>query len=349
MRRWQSIIGGLAAAGAMAGVIAARRRSVGRALDDFYQVPLERGEPVQYGDGYGGAPFVFHRSESFQTFHSASLRAVQEALPSGDLHPVQLPGGRAIVSVSALQHLDVTANGVEGLATVPYGEALVVALVTRRPAPPLLPLVAPPMLGLSAAAYLLHVPVTSRLPRDVGRRAWGWPKFVADMEFDESTTVRRLHLSEGGNDILTLTACPAGRPSVVRESTLFYSVLGDQLIEVAVPSYQLRRMRWGGAGGELALGDHQVADELRALDINPRPFLTFEDSGLRLAMPASRSVGMARRYLGYIGSDRELGRYVVRYPNCGAIDRYAGRVPAVGSEPAAAPPGLSPELAPARR
>lgn len=345
MSRRHVALGGLAVAGAAAAAVVSQRRTAGRAVEDFYQLPLERAARRTYGLGYGGPPFIFHRSDSFQTFHAASFEAVRDALPSADLHPVRLPGGRAVVSVSALQHHDITASGVDRLAALPYGEILVVALVTRRPAPPLLPLVAPPALGLSAGAYPLHVPVTSRLARDVGRLAWGWPKFVADMEFAESTTVRSVHLSEGGRDILTLTIHPAGRPAVVRESLTFYSVLGGQLIEVKVPSYGVRQMRWGSAGGELVLGDHQVADELRSFDITARPFLTVQDSGLRLAMSAGRPVGLARPYLGYVGDERDLGRYVVRYPNTAPIDRYAPYAPGAGPGPAIASSAPAAELA----
>lgn len=329
MGRLQIALGGLAVASAVAAAVT-RRRDDSRSVEPFYMLRPEQTEPREYGVGYGGAPWISHRADGFQTFHAASFEAVRETLPSADLHPVRLPRGRAAISVYVLQHQEITANGVVGLAGLPYAEVAIAVLVTRHPAPTLLPLFAPAALGMSAGAFVLHMPVTTRFARDVGRLAWGWPKFLADMEFDESIAVRRVHLSEGGREILTLTARPSGRPSVVRESTAFYTVLDGQLLEIALPSYQLRQLRWGAAGGELVLGDHPVADELRALDITPKPFLTVQDSDIRAVMLPGRPIGPARPHIGYVGDDRDLGRYLVRYPHTAPIDRYAPFAPTAG-------------------
>lgn len=344
MRRRPLALSGLVMAAAVA-AFAAWRRGGSRAVEDLYGLPLDRTDPRQYGTFYGGAPFVSHRSDVFQTIHAASLDALRDLLPSPDLHPVRLLNGRAAISVSVLQHFEMTANGVAGFATLPYAEVIIAALVSRRPAPPFLPLVAPPALGIAAGAFALHLAVTTRPARDAGRLIWGLPKFVADMEFDESIATRRVRLSEAGRVILTLTTHPAGRPSVARESQAFYGVLGDELIEILLPSHQLRQVRWGPAGGELVLGDHPVADELRALDIAPRPFLTIQESGVRAAMPMGRPIGAARPYIGYVGADRDLGRYVVRFPNTAPIDRYAMSATTSGSKA----PRRRVEAAPGRR
>jgi hypothetical protein len=288
------------------------------------------------GAGYGGCPIVFHRADGFQAWHAASLDAVQHAVSGTGLHPVRLPGGRAIVFVGAMQYGDITANGVDGLAAVPYGEVMVAIPVTRRRAPPFLPLVAPRATGLQAGAFVLHLPVTSRVARDVGRKLWGLPKFVADMDFDDSTVERRVHLAEGGRTILTLRVGPSGRPSIATDRFVLYSVLDHDLMETILPTHGLRQLRWGKRGGHLELGDHPLADELRRLDISPEPFLTAVDTGQRLAMTVGRRVSPAASYAGYLGEDRDLGRYVVRYPNTGSIDRYPPTVPVPGRRAALA-------------
>lgn len=317
-------------AAASAAVIAARRAAARRSALRFYDPPAERLEPVDLGDFHGGSPVVWHRSESYQTLHSSSFAASEAALPTSDLHPVRLPGGRSVVLVAAFQHDVITAHGVRGRAMLPYGEVLVAVLVTRRPAPPLLPLVAPSSL-FGVGAFVLHLPVTTRAARDAGRLAFGLPKFVGDTEFEDGIGTCRVRLDEGGRHILTQTIHPAGTTSVTSTPLTLYSVLDGELIAETMPMVGLAQRRRGRRGGSLELGDHQVADELRQLDISPEPFLTTRVTGLRFAMTPGRRIGSGRQYLGYIGDERELGRYIVSYPNEAPIDQYSPFAPTAGS------------------
>jgi hypothetical protein len=182
---------------------------------------------------------------------------------------------------------------------------------------------------LQAGAFVLHLPVTSKAARD-GGRGWGYPKFTADIEFEDSVQTVRATLSEGGHRILAHTVRPSGQPTVTGMPLTLYSVSNGQLWEQSVPRFALQRRRWGRDGGLLELGEHQVADELRGLDIQPQPFLTMHFSAARISFPGVRSIGPARPYLGYIGDERELGRYVVTYPGSGPIDRYAPYAPTAG-------------------
>jgi hypothetical protein len=325
--------GALVAGSVVAAAFATRRLADERPADIIYGEPFERTPPRPWGAGYGGMPVVFHHSTSFEAAFGADIEAVRAALPSSDLHPVRLPGGRAIVFVAGLRHAEVTANGVDGLCALPYGEVMVGALVTRRAAPPLVPLMAPASTGLAAGVFVLHLPVTTRVARDVGREAWGYAKFVADIEFDEGIVERRVRLSEGGRHILTLSVRPSGRPSVRSTTQAFYSVLGDELIETLIPTHGFAQSRWGRQGARLELGDHQVADELRGLSLGPGPILSTSSPSQRLVMPLGRAIGSARRHPGYMGEDRDLARYIVRYPGASAVDQYAPLAGTVGPSP----------------
>ncbi len=338
----------LSAAAATAAVMLAKRSADRRAAVRFYERAGEPTEPMDVGTYYGGFPGIWHRTETSETLHTASLEAVQAMLPSPDLHPVRMPGGRAIIHVGSIRHEEFTAHGVHGFALLPYGEIAVAALVTRRPAPPLLPLVAPAFSGIAAGAFVLHLPVTSKAARD-GGRAMGYPKFTADIEFEDSVETIRTRLSEGGHRILTHTVRPAGRPAETGAPLTLYSVHDGQLLEQTVPRYGLLRRRWGRDGGLLELGDHQVADELRQLEIEPQPFASMHLSAARMSMPGVKTVGPAGPYLGYIGDERELGRYVVTYPGTGPIDRYAPYASTAGPRRARAESAAPAELDPIAR
>ncbi len=332
MSRSWSFMRGLLVAGAGAAVLARRRAAERRADEALYDLGGDRTEPTATGAAYGGYPALFHRSDSFQTYHAADYDAIVDALPTRDLYPVRLPGGRAIVLVGAFQYGDITAAGVDGLAALPYGEVMVATPVTRRPAPPLVPLVAPASTPFAAGGFVLHLPVTTRVARDWGRLLFGLPKFIADMAFDDGVAEKRVRVAEGGRDILELSVRPGGRPTIVRESTSLYSVLDGRLMETVLPSRGIRQLQVRPRAGRLELGDHPVAAELRRLGIDPHPVASVLMTAERFVFPKGRPLGAAEPYPGYAGEERDLGRYIVRYPNAAPIDRYAPFARTAGPE-----------------
>lgn len=324
MNERQSIAGAVAIAGAaMAATLAISRGLTHRAAARFYQHTGPRTTAVHLGAAYAGSPVVYNRSEASQTLHTASLEAVRALLPTDELHPVRTASDRAVIAISSYRHHEITAHGVQGQALMPYGEVMIAALVTRRPAPPLVPLLAPGMLARATGAFVLHLPVTHRAARDGGRLGWGYPKFIADVAFEDSIETVSCTLSEGGRDILRHTLWPSGQPAVKGSTMVLYSVLEGELLALAVPMSGIVRQRWGARAGRLELGDHQVAEELAQLAIDPQPFLGRRVTDLHLALTFGHAVGEARQYLGYIGEDRDFGRYSVRYGTESPIDMYA--------------------------
>ena len=95
--------------------------------------------------------------------------------------------------------------------------------------------------------------------------------------------------------------------------------------------YGIKRMQLGPGGGRLELGEHPVGLELRRLDISPRPLATRRVADLRTSLTPGHPVGTARDYVGYIGEDRDLGRYIVRYVGEEPIDMYAPFAPTAAS------------------
>ena len=94
-------------------------------------------------------------------------------------------------------------------------------------------------------------------------------------------------------------------------------------------------MRRGRTAGALQLGEHPVADQLRALGVSPEPLIVVSYLDARWILPAGNPIGAARDYTGYPGGDRMRGRFTVEYPGTGPIDQYS------------APPGVLPPATPA--
>ncbi len=200
-------------------------------------------------------PILYHRTDcSFGVF-SADLDATRAVLPSDRLHPVTVPGGRAAIAVVSYNYIE---TGVG-----PYGEIGVAALCTLdRQAPPVLPAMLEaryPGFG----AFVLHLPVTTRIAREAGRVVWGYPKFVADMAFDFRPEVHRVELREDGQDVLSLDVERRGRVVQDRKPIVTYSENDGALIRTELPVRSTYHAGIGRSYGRLELGDHPVAKELK--------------------------------------------------------------------------------------
>jgi hypothetical protein len=305
---------------AAVGVAAGRRLAESRAAAAVERELASEGpEVVLHGERLR-LPVAYHRSDGFFAIVGADPDRVSKALPSERLRPVRLAGDRAAVYVGVYRYHDITMHTADGrtLGVRPYGEVIVAALVTRRPAPPVLPVLAPK--AFSMGAFVLHLPVTTRFARDGGVAWWGLPKFVADMDFTDDELERAVILREGGRRILTLTVRPSGRPVIDRSGTVLYSSLAGSLLEIVVPGVEVRRDRLGPSGGSVELGDHPVADELRGLGLADRPFATATILAARFVLPEGHPIGPACDYRGYAGTERELGRYTASHAGTPAID-----------------------------
>ncbi|MGY1639924.1 acetoacetate decarboxylase family protein [Geodermatophilus sp. SYSU D00703] len=273
---------------------------------------------VRVGERTLRLPLRYSDNSCFASVHTASAAAVAAALPAGPLRPVRWADGRALLSVAAFRYRAVTTADDPPRLLAPYGELSVAAVVTRGPAPRVLPL-----LRRSLPLFVLHLPVTTAEARDAGAALWGFPKFVADMDFTEEPTTRRLTVAEGGARLLSLTVRAAGPVVPDRRPAVMYSERDGRLVETRVPMAGRLRLGLGPASGGLELGDHPVAGQLRRLDVSPAPLAVFDYLQHRSLLPAGRSTGTAAAYRGHVGEERARGRFTVRYPGTPPLDLYA--------------------------
>ncbi|MGY1660117.1 acetoacetate decarboxylase family protein [Geodermatophilus sp. SYSU D00705] len=270
---------------------------------------------VRVGDRSLTLPLRYPDNACFAAVHTASYEAVVAALPGDGLRPVRWADGRALLSVAAFRYRAITTTDVPAGHLAPYGEVAVAVVVTRGPAPPVVPLA-----RRRLALFVLHLPVTTVEARDAGATLWGFPKFVADMDFAEQRTVRRVAVAEGGRTVLELAVRGRGPVLPDRRPAVMYTTLGGRLLETVVPMAGRLRVAFGGGAGALRLGDHPVADSLRALDVSPSPLAVFDHLEHRSLLPAGRPVGPAPDHHGYRGAERVSGRFTVRYPHTPPLD-----------------------------
>lgn len=276
------------------------------AKKDFF----EWSGPAESGVDVGGfeieLPIRYYRSDVFIGIFSAELDAARELLPSSRLHPVRLTKNRAAAGIVAFNYLE---TGVG-----PYGEIGIAVLCTLdREAPPFAPLLAEaawPGFG----AFIAHLPVTSRIARQAGRTVWGYPKFVADMDFDITPESQSVDLREGGKDILSFGVRRSGLAIRDRRALVTYTVRGMELIRTKVPTLANYQSGFGRRAGSLTLGDHSVAATLRDLGVGSTPQVAKSYLTHSAILPVGEVIGTAdRAYEGYWGAEREFGLHTVRY------------------------------------
>jgi hypothetical protein len=284
---------------------------------DFFDWAGPTSKGVDVGSDRIDLPIMYYRDDSFIGFFSAAYEPVRAQLPSSKLYPVTLPNGQAIIAVAAFNYMN-TSGG-------PYGEIAIVSLCTyEQKPPPLLPLLLEghtPGWGF----FVLHLPVTSLVARDGGKVIYGYAKFVSDMDFEKRPEYQRVQLSEGGAHILTLTVKQRGLTLRDNRPLITYSVKDGQLLKTTVPSRSVYQIGLTPGSGTLTLGDHEIANQLRNLDISTTAFGTRNYLTRYGILPAGEPVGPADRpYPGYVGQDREYGRLTINYDDGGeTIDLYA--------------------------
>jgi hypothetical protein len=278
--------------------------------------PSEQG--VDVGSARIDLPIRYYRDDSFAGFFSAAYEPVRALLPSKELFPVTVPNGRATVGVFAFNYLETSVG--------PYGEiGVAIPCTFGQQAPPLLPLLLEghyPGWG----GFILHLPVTSLVARDGGRVVFGYAKFVANMAFEKRPGYQRVCMSEGDRHILTLTVRQQGLTLKDNRPLITYSVRDGELLKTTIPSRAVYQFGLKPGLGTLELGEHGIADQLRALDLSTTAFVTRNYLSRSGILPAGESLGPADRpHTGHLGQEIEFGRLTVRYDDeAEPVDLYAG-------------------------
>lgn len=193
--------------------------------------------------------------------------AARRLLPGPELEPVELLPGRALFSVAAIEYRDNDLGD--------YDEVSLAFFVRERTAGRGVPYLgaAIDFLRGRAATYIWKLPVTQSFTRDAGEGIWGFPKTVDVIERRDENGRRRTRLVMDGRHVLTFTAPATGARTMPDTETITYSYVGGRLHRTRF-SMGATDVGFALGGATLALGDHPIADHLRALGLPARPLLS---------------------------------------------------------------------------
>ena len=264
------------------------------------------GKKVKVGRREFDLPILYFRDDAFAIFYTADVEKVRTLLPSDKLNPVVMWGKRALLGVACFNYIDTSIG--------PYGEVGVVvpAVYSKRKPLKLIPSLREtknPNFGM----VVLHLPVTNMIARDGGRGIWGYTKFVSEMKFDITPEYMECRLSEKKKHILTVRVVRQGMMVRDKRPLSTFSVLDGKLIQTTIPQLGFARNCFFPKGSFLKLGDHQIAKELKKLNISKKPVLSryyLERSGI---LPAGKVIEKNVGDLsGHKGENRE-GELIVEY------------------------------------
>lgn len=226
-----------------------------RDMTFFEQIPQI---PVEQDGHRMCTPTFYYETTAITIAFTAPLTQVQKLLPSPQLKPLRMTPWHALVTLVAYEFRDTDIG--------PYNEVLIGFPVTVGESTSV-------FFGARQAlkepiVYIAHLPVTTEIARYAGAEFFGYPKFVAEIEFMREHDWINCHLGADGKDVLTLRARQLETQTANRTRSHALTVRGDHILR----SELIRNPRRAGASRktddvQLELGNHPIADDLRALQL----------------------------------------------------------------------------------
>jgi hypothetical protein len=207
-------------------------------------------EECEYSGRRVKFPFCFIDLSRMSASFSAPANKLKGALPTERLKPVEIKPGIAMVSFAGIEYREID-------RLKPYNEFGVSMPVhyKRDENSQALP-------GL----YVFYLPVTTEEARWGGVEFYGFPKFIAEISFEEAGEMRRCLLRAEGEDIITLEVKRLDT-SLVYKDFYVYTVKEGQLLRTRVQTKGQSGTSSLPGDASYKLGNHHIAEGLQRLEI----------------------------------------------------------------------------------
>ncbi len=249
---------------------------------------------TKIGDVKGKIPLFYRKARCFTAVFPAKLWEVRRALPDRRFVPAQIAPGVAGVMLAAFEYYDVDIP--------PYNE-FAIGIPVNSPYFLQVPgyNLARQMLRMETDLYVLHLPVTTEEARRGGVDFYGFPKFLASIDYMDTAEWANCALSEGGDLICSLDfdKIAARHSGVMKFFCHLYQDRQPQVTECKMNARQYA-MSFNPSHVELSLGlSHPIARELDQMLFSTRPlmYMYVPDFQLILYGPENFSLPLLKRSL----------------------------------------------------
>jgi hypothetical protein len=234
--------------------------------DQFFQ----QGQHFQTFETESGpikVPVSYRDVISMWVHFSAPIHKVQAILPSNRLKPISIGNGKALYGIVCFEYGDSDVG--------PYNE--VGFGIPCRFDPKINIPILPALFDrfFSVGFYVHYLPVTTKIAYDFGVDIYGLPKFISQIEYEETANWRRCVLQADSKEILTLEV--ANTDQDLKSDTYnfhIFSVKDKLLLKTLVQSFGPFKASRKSDSARLHLGNHQISEELRALQLDTKPLKT---------------------------------------------------------------------------
>ncbi len=212
-------------------------------------------------------PVFVRQARSAAVTYVVSSDAARNLLPGDGLEIAEVMPGRTLFSISSVDYIDNDLGD--------YNEVSLAFFVRERGTPAGFPYTgaAYDFVRNRLATYIHRLPVTQSFTREAGEGIWGFPKTVEEIDINVGDESCRTTLSCDGRHVLTLDVPAGGTRRIPDAAMTTYSYIGGRLHRTRFLT-GAEQCGFQLAGSTLTLGDHPIADELRALGLPRRPLLS---------------------------------------------------------------------------
>lgn len=122
-------------------------------------------------------------------------------------------------------------------------------------------------------AYIHHLPVTQAFTLEAGRKIWGYPKTLAEIRIEHNRGASRCVMNVDGVHALTVSVRDKGPLRLPDPAMPTYTYMDGVL---RLTSWRIKRTTVYGRLGNasVVLGEGPIAEDLRALGLPKRAFMT---------------------------------------------------------------------------
>lgn len=208
-------------------------------------------------------PCVVRDASSASATYLVNADAARKLLPGPELEVVELLPGRALFSLACIDYRDNDLGD--------YHEVSLALFVRERGAPRGLPVLGTLLDFFRGrlATYIHRLPVNQSFTCEAGRGIWGFPKVVDEIDFEAGARAVCTWRS-GGEHVLTFSMPRGGTTTMPAQDLVTWTWIDGSLHRTRFVS-GASGVGFRLGGGELVLGTHPVAEELRALGLPRRP------------------------------------------------------------------------------
>ncbi len=217
----------------------------------------------------GKSPMFFRKFQLMAGVYTADYASCKALVPNDQFHVLQIIPRRGLIGIHCMEYMDSDVG--------PYNEVSISVGITPRKTLFSAASILKSAITQNFHAYILQLPVTTEVAYFGGVDYFNYPKFIANIEFEERNGKRVCRLSESGSNkmiisfegkmIKTKKADPLNN-SFQTMTLNSYPVMGGEMVHARMRVNTIEKGEsFLGAHGKLTIGEGEIAEMLRKLDM----------------------------------------------------------------------------------